>query len=132
MADDARQDTSDHDLRGRDSGRPGGGQGRREEASGNIWPMSGPLPPSGEARTVGQQELGRQGTRGAAGSDDAGESELTLPPTEAGLTGADASRTAHAGPLERRHQYPSIEPHERQAMEEAEGRRGSAEQRPSA
>jgi len=59
-----------------DPGQPGGGKGRRDEPGRTgIWPMSGPLPPGGEARTIGQGELG-QGLKGAAGYEESGASEL--------------------------------------------------------
>jgi hypothetical protein len=63
-----------------DRGVPGEGAGRRDEVGRTgVWPMSGPLPPTPEARTVGQQEFG-QGSRGAAGYRDSGESELRVIP----------------------------------------------------
>jgi YHS domain-containing protein/predicted small metal-binding protein len=66
---------------GTETGWPGGGRGRREEVGRTgIWPASGPLPP-GEARLVGQEELG-QGTRGAAGYQESGGSELIVTRTD--------------------------------------------------
>lgn len=60
-----------------DPGVPGGGKGRRDEPGRTgIWPMSGPLPPS-DAPLIAEGELG-QGTRGAAGYADSGESELIV------------------------------------------------------
>lgn len=61
----------------RESGRPGGGAGRKDKvgASG-VYPMSGPHPP-GDAPLVWPGAWG-QGKRGAAGYEDHGESELNL------------------------------------------------------
>jgi hypothetical protein len=128
----AKRNSGNRPRPGRDSGSPGGGKGRREEASGNIWPMSGPWPDSGEARTIGQNELG-QGTRGAAGYQDAGGPELTLLPPTPNDADATAPATTAGGALQHRHRYPSFEPHEQQAMQEAEEqRRAQAHDRPSA
>jgi YHS domain-containing protein len=65
-----------HDER-RDSGRPGGGAGRREsiEPTG-VWPASGPLP-VGPAPTIGQADFG-QGMRGAVGATESGRSKLVV------------------------------------------------------
>jgi hypothetical protein len=67
----------------RNSGKPGGGKGRREEVShSSVYPASGPLPPGRGAVIRSQAEWG-QGERGAAGYEDHGESELrTLPPSD--------------------------------------------------
>jgi YHS domain-containing protein len=66
------------DEQRRDSGEPGGGQGRKDEVGRTgIWPASGPLPPGSDVTVVGQAELG-QGVRGAAGYDDSGGSALIV------------------------------------------------------
>lgn len=59
----------------RESGRPGGGQGRKDEVGkSGVYPMSGPLPPGpAELRTPAAWG---QGERGAAGYEDSGRSEL--------------------------------------------------------
>jgi Raf kinase inhibitor-like YbhB/YbcL family protein len=64
-----------------ESGRPGGGQGRKDEVGrSGVYPASGPLPPGGDAPIRTEAEWG-QGVRGAAGYEDHGQSELmTLPP----------------------------------------------------
>lgn len=63
--------------RKRESGWPGGGAGRRDEVGrSGVYPMSGPHPP-GDAPLVEQACWG-QGERGAAGYEDAGESELMI------------------------------------------------------
>lgn len=61
-------------------GRLSGGKGRKEEAKGSgVYPASGPLPP-GDAVVRSQAEWG-QGTRGAEGYEDHGDSEvIPLPP----------------------------------------------------
>ncbi len=64
----------------RESGMPGGGQGRVDEVGGSgVYPASGPLPESGKATYHGQASWG-QGERGAAGYEDHGDSELTMMP----------------------------------------------------
>jgi CBS domain-containing protein len=61
----------------RESGLPGGGAGRRDEVGGSgVYPMSGPHP-SGDAPIVSEPCWG-QGSRGVAGYDDHGDSELTI------------------------------------------------------
>ncbi len=60
----------------RESGMPGGGAGRREEAGGSgVYPASGPEPEE-NAPYHGMASWG-QGERGAAGYEDSGRSELT-------------------------------------------------------
>ena len=60
----------------RESGRPGGGQGRIDEVGGSgVQPVSIPHTPRPDAVTRGMAEWG-QGDRGAAGYEDHGESEL--------------------------------------------------------
>ena len=62
------------------SGSAGAGQSRIDEVKGSgVYPASGPLPP-GDAAVRGQSEWG-QGTRGAVGYQDHGDSEMmSLPP----------------------------------------------------
>ncbi len=61
----------------RESGRPGGGAGRKDKVGpSGVYPMSGPHPP-GDAPVVWPGAWG-QGKRGAAGYEDHGESELNL------------------------------------------------------
>jgi hypothetical protein len=66
----------------RESGQPGGGQGRVDEVGGSgVYPASGPRPPSGDADVQGMASWG-QGERGAAGYEDHGTSEAQhIPPT---------------------------------------------------
>ncbi len=60
----------------RESGRPGGGQGRKDEVGGSgVQPVSLPHTTRPEAVIRGMAEWG-QGERGAAGYQDHGESEL--------------------------------------------------------
>jgi dienelactone hydrolase len=63
-------------ARQRESGQPGGGQGRKDEVGrSGVYPMSGPHPPGrAEIRTAGAWG---QGERGAAGYEDHGSSQLT-------------------------------------------------------
>jgi CBS domain-containing protein len=68
---------SDTRKKGRESGRPGGGAGRKDKVgSSGVFPMSGPHP-RGDAPVVWPGAWG-QGKRGAAGYKDHGDSELTL------------------------------------------------------
>jgi CBS domain-containing protein len=61
----------------RESGRPGGGAGRKDKVGpSGVYRMSGPRPP-GAAPLVWPGSWG-QGKRGAAGYEDHGESELHL------------------------------------------------------
>lgn len=61
----------------RETGLPGGGKGRRDEVGGSgVYPMSGPHP-AGNAPIIPEPAWG-QGERGAAGYDEAGESELII------------------------------------------------------
>ena len=61
----------------RESGRPGGGQGRKDEVGrSGVYPMSGPHPPgAAEVRMAGAWG---QGERGVAGYEDHGSSQLTF------------------------------------------------------
>jgi CBS domain-containing protein len=60
----------------RESGVPGGGQGRVDEVGrSGVYPASGPLPPSPDAPVRGQASWG-QGERGAEGYQDSGTSEI--------------------------------------------------------
>ncbi len=62
----------------RESGRPGGGQGRTDEIGGSgVQPVSIPHTVRPDAVIRGMAEWG-QGERGAAGYQDHGESELRL------------------------------------------------------
>ena len=66
----------------KESGQPGGGAGRRDEAGGSgVYPASaGHAPEDAEPRT---QAAWGQGERGAAGYEDSGNSEIYF--TEAEL-----------------------------------------------
>ena len=72
----------------RESGRPGGGAGRKDKVGpSGVYPMSGPHPRS-DAPIVWPGAWG-QGKRGAAGYEDHGESELNfdvLSPGNAGTS----------------------------------------------
>lgn len=60
----------------RESGKPGGGAGRKDEVGkSGVYPASGPYP-EGDAELRGQAGWG-QGERGAAGYEDHGSSELS-------------------------------------------------------
>lgn len=75
MAEQRKQESQEAERR-RESGEPGGGQGRRDEVGrSGVYPMSGPLPP-GNAPIRTQPAWG-QGERGAAGYEDHGGSELS-------------------------------------------------------
>lgn len=61
----------------RESGQPGGGQGRQDVVGGTgVYPASGPMP-EGDAEIQGMASWG-QGERGAAGYEDSGSSELSF------------------------------------------------------
>lgn len=82
MADDREQRRDEQrDERQRESGEPGGGQGRRDTVGergrqSGVHPMSaGVEQAKGEIRT---EASWGQGKRGAEGYDDAGGSELTM------------------------------------------------------
>ncbi len=65
------------------SGRPGGGQGRKETVKGSgVFPASGPMPDE-DAEAQGMASWG-QGERGAKGYKDHGESELPMKGERAG------------------------------------------------
>ncbi len=69
-----RQTAKSRSARSRQSGRPGGGAGRREQVGGSgVYPASGPEPPE-NAPYQGMASWG-QGERGAAGYEDSGRSE---------------------------------------------------------
>lgn len=62
----------------RESGKPGGGQGRRDEVGGSgVHPVSAGTDPNRNAEIRMPAAWG-QGERGAAGYDDAGGSELVM------------------------------------------------------
>lgn len=98
----ARQAKSAGDKR--DTGEPGGGQGRRDVVGGSkVYPMSGTEHPT-DARLQGMASWG-QGERGADGYNDSGGSELVMEHGEVvgGLTsGPDGRPTIdiHAGRAE--------------------------------
>jgi len=72
-----RRTPDEEAQRRRESGQPGGGQGRVDEVGGSgVYPASGPLP-KGDAPIRAPAAWG-QGERGAAGYQDHGESELSL------------------------------------------------------
>jgi len=67
----------------RDSGMPGGGQGRTDKVGDSgVYPASGPWP-AGDAPFRGMGEWG-QGERGASGYQEHGDSELNLGPSALG------------------------------------------------
>jgi CBS domain-containing protein len=69
--------TIDKRKKERESGRPGGGAGRKDKVGpSGVYPMSGPHP-AGNAPVVWPGAWG-QGKRGAAGYENHGESELNL------------------------------------------------------
>lgn len=73
----AQRAKADDEAR-RESGEPGGGQGRRDEVGrSGVYPMSGSERPPGDAEIRTQAAWG-QGERGAEGYEDAGGSELTM------------------------------------------------------
>jgi hypothetical protein len=79
-----------HDLESKkESGQPGGGAGRRDEASGSgVYPASaGSAPADAEPRS---QAAWGQGERGAAGYEDSGNSEIFF--TEAELKAIKEAR----------------------------------------
>lgn len=74
-----REDESRSEKPESESGRPGGGKGRREDVRGSgVYPASGgEAPADAEVRTMA--EWG-QGERGPEGAEDAGQSEeLSFP-----------------------------------------------------
>lgn len=85
MSDQERKEPASSEERNRESGVPGGGKGRRDEVGGSgVYPASSGRAPAGsEIKTPA--EWG-QGDRGAAGYEDAGNSELFF--TEAELEAA--------------------------------------------
>ena len=71
----------------RESGVPGGGQGRRDEVGhSGVYPVSASEGASPEATVHGEASWG-QGERGAAGYEDSGGSELTDLGEEKGVVG---------------------------------------------
>lgn len=76
MAEERKREVSKQQERNRESGQPGGGQGRRDDVGrSGVYPMSGPHP-EGDAPIRTEAAWG-QGERGAAGYKDHGSSELT-------------------------------------------------------
>lgn len=96
------------DEKKRESGQPGGGQGRRdvvgegEAAEHGVRPLSAGTRPGGDAELRGMMAWG-QGERGAAGYEDSGGSELVwregqlLGGLTAGPSGAP-TMDIHGGP----------------------------------
>jgi hypothetical protein len=80
----------------RESGNPGGGQGRRDEVGPTgVYPMSGGIPP-GKHLEIRTPASWGQGDRGAEGYNDTGGSELVWRDGQllGGLTsGADGAPT---------------------------------------
>jgi hypothetical protein len=113
----------------RESGQPGGGQGRRDEVGGSgVYPKSaGDIPEDAVIRTP--QQWG-QGDRGAEGYQDSGGSEL-IPQGDQLLGGLTSDPSGR----------PSMDIHgndrpERYQMEQASGqpdrpKQGSSEEHPS-
>lgn len=67
----------------RESGLPGGGAGRRDEVGGSgVYPMSGSERPKDPNAPIRDQASWGQGSRGAAGYEDSGESEIFYMPGE--------------------------------------------------
>ena len=91
---DERSTEAKHDQNKRESGNPGGGQGRRDDVGlSGVYPMSGPHPP-GNAPIRTEAAWG-QGERGAAGYEDHGSSELRHEEVQA-MGGGE--QTSKAGP----------------------------------
>jgi hypothetical protein len=75
--DNKRRRSAEDVADARESGEPGGGQGRRDEVGPTgVYPMSGGLP-EGKHLEVRTPASWGQGDRGAAGYEDSGGSELT-------------------------------------------------------
>ncbi|MDB5080986.1 MAG: hypothetical protein JWP00_2910 [Chloroflexi bacterium] len=83
---------TDDQFSKRESGEPGGGQGRRDVVGDTpVYPISADNSPSDDALIRTPGEFGQRG-RGLEGYYDHGESETyTLPPDEAGDDAAQAS-----------------------------------------
>lgn len=80
----------------RESGNPGGGQGRRDDVGrSGVYPMSGPHP-AGNAPIRTEGAWG-QGERGAAGYEDDGSSELSYEGGQ-GSGGPAGEQARKAGP----------------------------------
>jgi hypothetical protein len=78
MANDKRKRSSDDAGEERESGRPGGGAGRRDEVGqSGVYPMSGGLP-KGKHPEIRTPAAWGQGDRGAEGYNDSGGSELVV------------------------------------------------------
>lgn len=81
----------------RESGNPGGGQGRRDDVGrSGVYPMSGPHP-AGNAPIRTEAAWG-QGERGAAGYEDHGSSELTYEGGQGREGGGEQMPQAGPGP----------------------------------
>jgi hypothetical protein len=85
MQEETRRNASSMGRNDTESGEPGGGAGRRDEVGGSgVHPASaGEAPADSEIRT---QAGWGQGERGAAGYQDSGSSELSIPRSESGST----------------------------------------------
>src|SRR5437762_12138836 len=99
----SRRDPSPNDdERRRASGKPGGGQGRRDEVGPTgVYPMSAGIPP-GKHLEIRTPAAWGQGKRGAEGYNDAGGSELVWRDGQllGGLTsgpGGEATIDIHGG-----------------------------------
>src|SRR5205814_6900027 len=78
---------SQPEQRKRESGQPGGGQGRRDEIEkSGVYPVSALEEASPEAMVHGEASWG-QGDRGAAGYEDSGGSELIYLGEDLGVIG---------------------------------------------
>jgi len=109
----------------RESGRPGGGQGRRDEAGGSgVYPKTAEnIPGDAEIRTPWQWG---QGDRGAEGYEDSGGSELVMRGDQVlgGLTSDGSGRPTidiHGGDR----------PEQHQAQEHGEEQRGDEQEGPT-
>ncbi len=75
------------EQRKRESGQPGGGQGRRDEIEkSGVYPVSALEEASPKAMVHGEASWG-QGDRGAAGYEDSGGSELIYLGEDLGVIG---------------------------------------------
>lgn len=100
----------------RESGLPGGGQGRRDEVGPTgVYPMSAGIP-GGKHLEIRNPGSWGQGDRGAAGYEDSGGSELTMRDGQllGGLTagpGGEPTIDIHGGDRPEQHQPPDqVEP----------------------
>ena len=95
MANKQNKQTQDKQDK-RESGLPGGGQGRRDEiGKTGVYPVSDMANASPDAVVHDQASFG-QGERGAAGYEDSGGSELNFLDEERGVIGG-AAPTGESG-----------------------------------